>query len=140
MYNTMNSGLFKLGKRSQSYTEHLFKTLSTLYGTWQSFMVDPKKGKGRENSQCGSQKEPAPWLTISLEGSSVGGVGGYPRAALPQRCCNPRRCGADLLVPIYLSYTFITMPEVLPLQFSPGVLKANHVYGSALKIAEHQVL
>lgn len=82
------------------------------------------------------ESEPTPWLIISLEGSSVGGVGGYPQAALPQRCCNPRRCGADLLVPLCLSHTFITMPEVLPLRFSPGVLKANHVYGAALKIAE----
>ena len=37
---------------------------------------------------------------------------------------------------IHLSYRFITVPEVLPLPFSPGILKANHVYGSALKIAK----
>ena len=37
---------------------------------------------------------------------------------------------------IYLSCRFITVPEVLPLPFSPGVLKANHVYGSGLKIAK----
>lgn len=102
-----------------TYPEHVLKTL---YGIWQTFMVDVKKEKEERIDSVEARRRHI--LSLLFYWKEVLWVRGgwWARSGPPSY--------------IYLSCRFITVPEVLPLPFSPGVLKANHVYGSALKIAK----
>lgn len=117
-YKPMNSVLFKLGNVN-NIPRTCFK--NTLWHM-ANFHGRCEKGKGRENWQRRGQKETYPQLTLFYwkEVLWVREVGGH---------------GADLLVVSIFPIDLSQCPRCYYYRF-PGVLKANHVYGSALKIAK----